>query len=236
MPQPHAVRAGLSARDPGDGVRRAQPRLCFLQGGLHARHLRQHEDGGRGRVHRQGPPVQPPLSADVWALPGRADRLHAGVGLGEGAGREPGRGGARALLHAAAAGGELRGAERLVARPMRRLRQGAQASRADRLHDLAGFRGGASAAGADYWAIRRVPRDASLGLEDLSGAVRQQQVLGRLARRRPAGRDPGLCRSHRDPPGRRDRRRASPPLRPRRDDLRSLALRAGARQEARRPA
>ena len=57
-----------------------------------------------------------------------------------------------------------------------------------------------------------------------------------LARRRPAGRDPGLCRSHRDPPGRRDRRRASPPLRPRRDDLRSLALRAGARPQARRAA
>ena len=48
-----------------------------------------------------------------------------------------------------------------------------------------------------------------VGLEDLPGAVRQQQVLGRLARRRPAGRDPGLCRSHRHPPGRRDRRRAS---------------------------
>ena len=32
-----------------------------------------------------------------------AGRLHAGVGLGEGSGREPGRAGARALLHAAAA-------------------------------------------------------------------------------------------------------------------------------------
>src|SRR5437763_16944337 len=61
VPQPHAVCAGLSARDPGDGVRRAQPRLCFLQGGVHARHLRQHEDGGRSRVHRQRPPVQPTL-------------------------------------------------------------------------------------------------------------------------------------------------------------------------------
>jgi short-chain Z-isoprenyl diphosphate synthase len=47
VPQPDAVRASLSARDPGDGVRRAQPRLCLLQGDLHARHLRQHEDGGR---------------------------------------------------------------------------------------------------------------------------------------------------------------------------------------------
>jgi len=38
---------------------------------------------------------------------GRANRLHAGLGLGEGASREPGRGGARAFLHTAAAGGEL---------------------------------------------------------------------------------------------------------------------------------
>ena len=34
---------------------------------------------------------------------------------------------------------------------MRRLRQGAPASRADRPHDLAGLRGGAAAAGADRW-------------------------------------------------------------------------------------
>src|SRR5438132_455368 len=86
VPQPHAVRARLSARDPGDGVRRPQPRLCFFQGDLHARHLRQHEDGGRNRVHRQRPPVQPTLSADVRPLPGRADCLHAGFGLGEGPG------------------------------------------------------------------------------------------------------------------------------------------------------
>jgi len=33
-----------------------------------------------------------------------------------------------------------------------------------------GFRGGAPAGGADYWGIRRVPRDAGLGLEDLSRA------------------------------------------------------------------
>ncbi len=45
------------------------------------------------------------------------------LGLGEGPGREPGRAGARAVLHAATAGEELRGAERLAARPVRRLRQ-----------------------------------------------------------------------------------------------------------------
>ena len=49
---------------------------------------------------------------------------------------------------------------RLVARPMRRLRQSAQASRTDRPHDLAGFRGGAAAARTEYRAIRGLPRDA----------------------------------------------------------------------------
>jgi len=58
--------------------------FAFFRGDLHARHLRQHEDGGRNRVHRQRPPVQPPLSADVWPLPGRAHCLHAGLGLGKG--------------------------------------------------------------------------------------------------------------------------------------------------------
>ena len=81
--------------------------FAFFKGACTRGHLRQHEDGGRDRLHRQGPPVQPPLSADVRSLPGRADRLHAGVGLGEGSGREPGRGRARALLHAAAADHEL---------------------------------------------------------------------------------------------------------------------------------
>jgi hypothetical protein len=41
------------------------------------------------------------------APPRRACRLHAGVGLGEGPGREPGRPRARALLHAALARQEL---------------------------------------------------------------------------------------------------------------------------------
>ena len=119
--------------------------LRLLQGRLHARHLRQHEDGGGDDLRRQGPAVQSPLPADVLALPGRAGRLHAGVGLGEGPGREPGRPGARALLHAAAAVQELRRAERLAARQMRRLRQGASPSGAARPDDLGGVRGGAAA-------------------------------------------------------------------------------------------
>jgi hypothetical protein len=59
-----------------------------------ARHLRQHEDGSGDGLRWQGPALQSPLPADVQPLSGRASGLHAGVGLGEGAGREPGRVGA----------------------------------------------------------------------------------------------------------------------------------------------
>ena len=82
LPQPDAVRAGLSAREPGDGVRRPRPGVRLLQGRLHARHLRQHEDGGGRDLRRQGARLQPPLPADVRPLPGRAGRLHAGARAG----------------------------------------------------------------------------------------------------------------------------------------------------------
>ena len=76
--------------------------FAFFKGSLQARHLRQHEDGGRDDLRRQGPRLQSPLPADVCAPSRRTRRLHAGVGLGEGASREPGRSGSRALLHASA--------------------------------------------------------------------------------------------------------------------------------------
>src|SRR5271169_1643832 len=79
----------------------------ILQGRLLARHLRQHEDGGGDDLHRQGSAIQSPLPPDVLAPSCRACRLHAGGGLGEGSGREQGRPGARALLHAALARREL---------------------------------------------------------------------------------------------------------------------------------
>ena len=147
--------------------------------------------------------LQPPLPADVRPLPGRAGRLHAGVGLGEGPGREPGRPRARAVLHAAAAGEELRGAERLAARPLHRLRQGASASRAH----ATGRSGRCSRRSGRAWCPIAGPFDGFHAMpasvvEDLPGALRQQQVLGRGERGRPAGRDPRLCRSDRDPPGR----------------------------------
>ena len=76
-------------------------------GRLHARHLRQHEDGGGDDPRRQAPAIQSPLPPDVLASSCRARRLHASVGLGERSSREAGRPRSRALLHAALAGQEL---------------------------------------------------------------------------------------------------------------------------------
>ena len=159
-----------------------------------------------------------------------------GIGLGEGPGREPGRAGARALLHPAITREELRRAERPAARSLRRLRQGASSPRTDRPHRVGDVRGRAAAPRAPRWPVRRLPRAAGIGLEDLPRSLRQQQVLGQRQRRRTTCRDPGLCRSRGDPPGRPHRRRTSSGLRPRRDDLRSLALRPRSRPQARRAA
>src|SRR5687768_12391986 len=52
VPQPDAVRSGLPAPDPGDGLRRPRAGTRLLWRPVRARDLRQHEDGGRDRVHR----------------------------------------------------------------------------------------------------------------------------------------------------------------------------------------
>ena len=52
--QPHAVCARLLSGDPGAGVRRPRQGVPVLWRGLPARHLRQHEDGGRSDLRRQG--------------------------------------------------------------------------------------------------------------------------------------------------------------------------------------
>jgi transposase len=74
------------------------------------------------------------------------------LGVGEGPGREPGRHGAAALLLAAGAGAELRGAERVARRPLHRLCQSASASRGARPDDLADVRGGTAEPRALRWA------------------------------------------------------------------------------------
>jgi hypothetical protein len=72
----------------------------LLQGGLHARHLRHHEDRGGCDLYRPidwyrfGSAIQPALPADVLALSGRTHGLHAGIRLGKGPSGEPGRAGA----------------------------------------------------------------------------------------------------------------------------------------------
>jgi len=71
--------------------------LSFTEAPAHAASTTT-EDGGRDRICRQGPSVQPPFPADVRAS-GRADRLYAGLRLGEGAGREPGRQPSRAAIY-----------------------------------------------------------------------------------------------------------------------------------------
>jgi transposase len=116
----------------------------------------------------------------------------------------------------------------VAAGQVHRLRQSAPASGVDRANGLGSVRSRAPQACSLRRSVRRIPRGAGIGLEDLLGALRQQQILGRGQRSRPPCRGSRLRRSHRDPPGRTYRRRASAFIRPWRDDLRSLALRAGA--------
>ena len=90
----------------------------------------------------------------------------------------------------------------------------ASPSGADRVDDLGGVRGGATEARSLCRQVRWIPRGAGIGLEDLLGALRQQQVLGGGQCGRAPGRGSCLCGSHRDPPGRAHCRRASPFIRP----------------------
>ena len=130
----------------------------------------------------------------------------------------------------------LRGAERLAARQVRRLRQGASPSRAAGQDGLGDVRGGRAQPGALSRPLRRLPQRARLGVEDLPGALRQQQVLG-ASPRRSAGRSRSMPMPIASSSGRTARRRrACARLRTQPDGLRSLALRAGAGAQARRPA
>src|SRR4051794_5594351 len=103
-----------------------------------------------------------------------AVRRYASVGLGEGPGREPGWACPGALLHAAAAVQNPRRVERVAAGQVHRLRQGAPASRTGRTDGLGGVRSRAAEAPSLCRPVRRIPRGAGIGLDDLSGAVRQQ--------------------------------------------------------------
>jgi transposase len=62
-----------------------------------------------------------------------------------------------------------------------------------RTDGLGGVRGGTAKARSLCRPVRRIPRGIGIGLEDLPGALRQQQVLGHGQRRRAAGRGSRLC-------------------------------------------
>ena len=211
--------------------------FAFFRGACQARHLRQHEDGGgrRSSSARSGPSTG--ASCRCEPLSGGADGVHAGGRLGEGAGREPGGEGAPAVLLAAAEVQELRGAQRLAARSLRGACAKEQAHPEQKEKTVFEVFEAERAALIPY----RGPFDGfratvGVGVQDLPGAVRQQQVLGDGEGGWPAGRHPCLCRSHRHQAGRGDRWRARSPLRQAPDRLRSLALRAGAGAQARRAA
>ena len=149
----------LSAREPGDGVRRPRPGIPAVPGCLPARHLRQHEDGGADRPHRQGVcAFNSALRADVWPLPGRTDSMHAGrTGVGEGCrsrtqvGIDP-----RSVLHPAAALQDLRRAgQRLALGPVRRLRPASSPPGVQGQDCLAG----ASRTSVRPWSAHRGPFD-----------------------------------------------------------------------------
>src|SRR5260370_2819743 len=97
---------------------------------------------------------------------------------------------------------------------MHRLGQGASPSRTARQNDLGGLRGRASQTRCLSRPLRRIPCLAGLGVEDLPGAVRQQQILGERQRGRPPARNPPLRRPRRDPPGRAHLGAPPPPLPP----------------------
>ena len=111
------------------------------------------------------------------------------------------------------------------------LRQGASSPRATRPHRVGDVRGRAAA--------HLSPTDRFDGFNALPPSV-SRTCLVRFDNNKysvsasAVGRDPGLCRSRGDPPGRPHRRRTSTCVRPRRDDLRSLALRPRLRPQARR--
>ena len=73
------------------------------------------------------------------------------------------------------------------------------ASRAPGADGLGCVRGGTAQTGRLSRSVRWVPCAGGLGLEDLPGPVRQQQILGERQRGGPPGRDPSVCGSRGHP-------------------------------------
>ena len=162
-------------RDTGDGVRRPRPGVRSVQGHLHARHLRQHEDRevetifvGKGRLYNRR------FMRILQPLPGRPSCLHASVRVGRRA-----RSRTRSDLSVNTSSTPrlrfktLDELNDLAAGQVHRLRQGAPASGTGRANSLV----------LEAERPKLVPyagrfdgfhASAGIGLEDLSGALRQQ--------------------------------------------------------------
>ncbi len=110
--------------------------------------------------------------ADVQPFSDRAGGLHPCLRLGEGAGRESGRTGPQAILHATAAVQDLRRAQLLARGQVHRLRQGAQASGIPGPDNLASFRSRATQPGALSWPVRWLPCRTGVDLQDMPDPLR----------------------------------------------------------------
>ncbi len=141
--------------------------------GRHGSEARPNEDGSGYDLRRSRPRLQPQVPADVRALPGRSRRLHTGIGLGEGTGREPGRRCQTAVLRASAQVQELRRTQRLARGSLRCLGQVPSAPGASGSNDLGSIPRRARELGALRRPVRRLPCRAGVGLEDLPRPLRQ---------------------------------------------------------------
>ncbi len=216
LSQPDAVRAGLSARR---DARRwcsmpTRPGLRPVQGRWRTRHLRQHEDGGGDDLRRQATPLQSPLPADVQRTyyPRFRIRLPAHQHR---AGR---RGKSRTKSGSSVSGSSHRVCgsrilDELNAWLLDKCITGLHAKRASpsgadrRADDLGGVRGRAAEARSLCRQVRWIPRGAGIGLEGLC-LVRfdNNRYSGGSQCGQASGRGSCLCGSHRNPPGRADRR------------------------------
>ena len=234
VPQPDVVRAGLPARDAGDGVRRARP------GGV-----------GQGSADEVGGmPTEGFAFFKGACTRGIYDNLKAAVdAIFVGRERAYNRRFLQMCSHylvdpvacTPASGWEKGQVENQVGlvrerffSPRLRVKSydelnawlldqcvtyapGAPPSRAARPDGMVGLRGRAAQPGAVCRPLRRLPRRHGIGVQDLPRAVRQQSLLGIGACSRAPGRGPRLCRADRVAPGRQDRWRTPPQFRPRPD-------------------
>ncbi|PAL19675.1 hypothetical protein CD928_19970 [Sphingopyxis sp. GW247-27LB] len=111
----------------------------------------------KGQVDRQGACVQPPLPDHDRSLHGRADRLLAGGGMGEGPGRAAGPDDPRPLLPASAPVRQLGRAQRVAGSRVPTLGRASCPSRTRGYYRRRGVGYGATGPAADPDAVRRLP-------------------------------------------------------------------------------